>query len=131
LAYLVDTNIIIFARDGVEAVLQKLYDHQGSVLLSALSLVELQRGILKDKANAAVRTERIRVILEHIPVLPFDETAAKCYGQIIAQCGFARSRDFDRMIAAHVLAVGATLITNNAADFQDVPNLKWENWAMA
>jgi tRNA(fMet)-specific endonuclease VapC len=42
-----------------------------------------------------------------------------------------RRRDaFDRLIAAHAVAVGATLVTNNVADFQDYPGLRVENWAV-
>jgi tRNA(fMet)-specific endonuclease VapC len=46
LAYLIDTNIAIHARDGTDAVLDKLAQHDGEMLLSALSLAELQRGCL-------------------------------------------------------------------------------------
>ena len=38
MAYLIDTNICIHARDGTDAVLDKLAQHDGQVLLSALSL---------------------------------------------------------------------------------------------
>jgi tRNA(fMet)-specific endonuclease VapC len=41
---LIDTNIAIHARDGTDAVLDKLVEHDGAVLLSALSLVELNAG---------------------------------------------------------------------------------------
>ena len=43
MAFLIDTNIAIHARDGTEAVLEKLATHDGAILLSALSLAELQR----------------------------------------------------------------------------------------
>ena len=48
MAYLIDTNIAIHARDGTDAVLVKLAEHDGEVLLSALSLAELQRGVYRD-----------------------------------------------------------------------------------
>ncbi len=38
-------------------------------------------------------------------------------------------KDFDRMIAAHALSLGATLVTNNQADFAGIPGLVTENWA--
>jgi tRNA(fMet)-specific endonuclease VapC len=44
-AYLIDTNIAIHARDGTESGLDRLAKTEGSVLLSALSAAELQRGI--------------------------------------------------------------------------------------
>jgi len=128
LAYLIDTNIAIYARDGTEAVLNKLAENAGKILLSALSLAELQRGLTKNPEHAALRRQRLEILLENLPILPFDEAAALAYGQIIAQCGWAKGRDFDRMIAAHAIATASTLVTNNLADFQDIPNLTLENW---
>jgi tRNA(fMet)-specific endonuclease VapC len=52
-----------------------------------------------------MRQARLEVLLRGLPVLPFDASAAVAYGRIIAQCGWARRRDYDRMIAAHSGAV--------------------------
>lgn len=130
MAYLLDTNIAIHARDGTESVLDKLARHQGAILLSALSLAELQRGLYKDPEFSAVRQLRLDVLLRDIPVLPFDAEAAKSYGRIIAQCGWAKGRDFDRMIAGHALATASVLITDNISDFSDVRGLRTENWTV-
>ena len=128
MAYLIDTNIAIHARDGTDAVLEKLADHDGKVLLSALSLAELQRGLYRDPAFTALRQVRLEILLRGIPVLPFDASAAQAYGRIIAQCGWARGRDYDRMIAAHAISSGSILVTDNEADFRDIPGLSMENW---
>jgi tRNA(fMet)-specific endonuclease VapC len=129
-AYLIDTNIAIHARDGTDAVLDKLAEHDGEVLLSALSLAELQRGLYRDPALTAIRQVRLEVLLRGIPVLPFDASAAQAYGQIIAQCGWARGRDYDRMIAAHAISSGSVLVTDNVTDFRDIPGLSMENWVI-
>lgn len=128
MAFLIDTNIAIHARDGTEAVLDRLAAHNGEVLLSSLSLAELQRGVFKDPKFTALRQARLDVLLRGIPVIPFDASAALAYGQIIAQCGWAKGRDFDRMIAAHAISTGSVLVTDNSADFRDIPGLKLENW---
>ncbi len=128
--YLIDTNIAIHARDGTESVLEKLAEHGNEVLLSALSLAELQRGIYKDSKFTAIRHKRLEVLLRGLPVLPFDAAAAVVYGSIIAQCGWARGRDYDRMIAAHAISSGCVLATNNVADFRDIPGLSIENWVL-
>lgn len=129
--FLLDTNIAIHARDGTESVLAKLATHDGAILLSALSLAELQRGLYKDPTQTSRRQLRLEVLVRHIPVLPFDAAAAEAYGRIIAQCGWVTGRDYDRMIAAHAIACGAVLVTNNAADFLDIPGLAIENWLIA
>jgi len=130
-SYLIDTNIAIHARDGTEAVLDRLAEHDGQVLLSSLSLAELQRGLYKTPDFTALRQARLDILLEHIPVLPFDARAAEIYGRIIAQCGWAKGRDFDRMIAAHAIATASVLVTANQADFRDIPGLSVVNWALA
>jgi predicted nucleic acid-binding protein len=127
-AYLIDTNIAIHARDGTDVVLDRLARHDGEVLLSALSLVELQRGLYRDPAFTAIRQLRLEVLLRGIPVLPFDISAAEAYGRIIAQCGWVRGPDYDRMIAAHAISSGSILVTDNGADFHDIPGLSVENW---
>jgi tRNA(fMet)-specific endonuclease VapC len=70
----------------------------------------------------------LEILLRGMPVLPFDPAAALAYGQIIAQCGWARGRDYDRMIAAHAISSNSVLVTNNTADFSDIPGLSIENW---
>lgn len=77
-----------------------------------------------------LRQARLAVLLKDIPILPFDAAAAEAYGQIIAQCGWVKGRDFDRMIAAHAIATASVLITDNIADFRDIPGLKIEKWAV-
>jgi len=129
LAYLIDTNIAIRARDGDPDVLERLAEHKGAVILSALSLAELQRGLYKYSAYTVARRANLEVVLRHIPVLSFDAAAAETYGRIIAQCGWVKGRDFDRMIAAHAISSASILVTSNTKDFRDIPGLKIENWA--
>jgi len=127
--FLVDTNIAIHARDNDARVLERFVRHEGSIVLSALSLAELQRGVFKDAASTLIRMQRLAKMLEYLPVLPFDAAAANAYGQIIARLGWVGGRDFDRMIAAHAISSASVLVTANLADFQDIPGLAIENWA--
>ncbi len=128
MAYLIDTNIAIHARDGTESVLSRLAALEGAVLLSALSLAELQRGLHAHHEDAPLRRARMAILLAGIPVLPFDAAAALAYGAILAQCGWVRGRDYDRMIAGHAMATESILVTNNVEDFRDIAGLRLENW---
>ena len=130
MAYLIDTNIAIHARDGIDAVLDKLAEHDSEVLLSALSLAELQRGVHRDPSLTAILQARLEVLLRGLPVLPFDAAAAIAYGWVIAQCGWVPGRDHDRMIAAHAISNNSVLVTSNTADFSDIPGLAMENWVV-
>jgi tRNA(fMet)-specific endonuclease VapC len=60
----------------------------------------------------------------------FDYAAAKAYG--IIRAGLERQGtsfgSLDTLIAAHVLSLDVTLVTNNERKFGRVPDLKVENW---
>ena len=127
--FLLDTNILIHAHDGVASVNAELVAHDGELATSALCLAELRRAVVRDPLLAAAREQKLSLLLSHIDCLSFDLAAVRAYGGIIEQCGFVRGRDFDRMIAGHAISIGATLVTDNGADFSDIPGLAVENWA--
>jgi tRNA(fMet)-specific endonuclease VapC len=72
----------------------------------------------------------LEVLLRGLPVLPFDASAAVAYRRIIAQCGWARRRDYDRITAAHAISSRSIFVTNNLADFSDIPGLSVGNWVV-
>lgn len=94
----------------------------GEVAISAVSFAEIMMGqSLGHPPDRQVIEDFVGVV----PILPFDETAARVY----ASLPFKRAR-FDRLLAAHALSIGATIVTNNEGDFADVPELKVENWTI-
>jgi tRNA(fMet)-specific endonuclease VapC len=60
------------------------------------------------------------------------ETAAEAYGTIRAQLESKGETigNNDLWIAAHTIAVGLTLVTNNEREFRRVRGLKIQNWAV-
>jgi tRNA(fMet)-specific endonuclease VapC len=130
LAYLLDSNIVIHAMEGHEGVLGKLASHSATVSISALTLAELERGVFMSATVSTERRKRLDLIRPHLPVLAFDSDAAEAYGRIIGAAGLNRSRDLDRMIAGHAIAIGAILVTDNVDEFADIPGLSLENWAV-
>ena len=90
--------------------------------LSAISYAEILLGMENGKPPTI---EALAVLVEVVPVQPFDAAAAWRY----ARLPFKRAR-FDRLLAAHALSIGATVVTNNEGDFADVPGLKVENWTV-
>ena len=77
------------------------------------------------------RFNALSALLEDLPVLPFDAAAAVDYGVLRAAIRDRRRDALDRLIAAHAISAGATLVTNNEADFRDYPGLVVENWVRA
>lgn len=128
MAWLLDTNVAIHLRDGDRAVTDRIAVLDGAVLMSIITRVELEGGVYREPAHAAVRRARLDTMLDAIPVLAFDDVAAEAYGSIVAHAGYSRRKLLDRMIAAQALVHRATLVTLNAEDFRDIPGLRVESW---
>lgn len=120
--YLIDANSAVYALDiGNEGLKARIAScDAGSIAISVISYAEVAYGTHVGKPP---KPEVLEAFVEQIPLLPFDEAAARQY----AQLPFKRAR-FDRLLAAHALSIGATVVTNNVSDFADLPGLKVENW---
>ncbi|MBU0825656.1 MAG: type II toxin-antitoxin system VapC family toxin [Alphaproteobacteria bacterium] len=122
--YLIDANSAVYAMDdGHEVLTARIADHApGEIAMSTISYAEVAYGTYVGKPPPP---EILDAFVAAIPLLPFDEAAAREY----ARLPFKRAR-FDRLLAAHALSLGVTVITNNEADFADVPGLTVENWTL-
>lgn len=123
--YLIDSDLAIHSMGGaVDSPLnQRLADCEpGMVSISAISFAEVALGTWNGKPP---RQDVLDAFIRVIPLVEFDEAAARAY----ARLPFRRAR-FDRLLAAHALSIGAIVITNNEADFADVPGLIVENWSI-
>ena len=122
--YLLDSNILIaLGLDANQAVVARaaLCDAD-EMVTSAIAFAEVVHGSERGKPPPL---EKLAIMAEEIPVLPFDELAARAY----ATLPFKRA-SYDRLIAAHALAHRLIVVTDNEADFADVPALVVENWAV-
>ena len=122
--YLIDADTAIYALSGrYEAMRARFAELQpGEIGISVISYAEIALGSHNGKPPPP---ELLESFLNVVKLLPFEEAAAKEY----AKMPFKRAR-FDRLLAAHALSIGAVIITNNEADFADVPGLKVENWTV-
>ncbi len=122
--YLIDANAAVYSMDeGHDALKARIADcYPGEIAISAISFAEVAYGTHVGKPPPAAVLD---AFIAAIPMVPFDEAAAREY----ARLPFKRAR-FDRLLAAHALSIGAIVVTNNEADFADVPGLKIENWAI-
>lgn len=122
--FLLDADCAIYAMMGSSPAMRgRLAECEpGAVAISAVSYAEIMMG---QSLGHPPDREVIEDFISVVPILPFDEAAARSY----AQMPFRRAR-FDRLLAAHALSIDATIVTNNEADFADVPGLKLENWTL-
>jgi tRNA(fMet)-specific endonuclease VapC len=122
--YLVDANCAVYAMDGGHEGMRERFVAcaPGEIAISVISYAEVAYGTFVGKPPLP---EILEAFVAAIPMLPFDEAAAREY----ARLPFKRAR-FDRLLAAHALSIGAVVITNNEGDFADVPGLMVENWTV-
>lgn len=125
--FLLHTNLAIAALLGAQTVLDRLARLPvGDVAISALSFGELLAGAAAGGADARLN-ENLTLISENIDILPFDRAAADAYGRLMKRLDAKRRKMLDRMIAAHALSLGATLVTTSD-DFEDIQGLTTEIW---
>jgi tRNA(fMet)-specific endonuclease VapC len=127
-AFVLDTDVAIHLRDGDPAVAEKVAALDGAVLISIVTRVELEGGVYREPAHARIRRARLDAILKAVPTISFDDAAADAYGAIVANAGYSRRKLLDRMIAAQALVHRAALVTMNAADYADIPELSLLTW---
>lgn len=126
--YLLDTNILIDMRDNAPGIRRRVAELSGTLGMSVISRVELENGVFRDPSTAALKRQQLEVILAATQILPFDEASLSSYFLIASTVGYSRRKLLDRMIVAQALAWSATLITTNARDFSDIPNLTIISW---
>ena len=128
---LLDTNICIYIINKRPPQVAAHFDGlvYGDVAVSSITGAELAFGVAK--SGSARNQDALEKFLAPLEVLPFDAAAMYAYGTLRAQLQ-ARGQPIgalDMLIAAHALALGATLVTTNLAEFARVPGLACENWA--
>jgi predicted nucleic acid-binding protein len=128
LAYLLDTSIAIYLREGLPDIVSRVVALPQKPFLSVVSRVELEGGVYAKAEEQEERRIAVDAMLRLLPVLDFDYEMSEVYGQIVAQSGFSRRKIIDRMIAATALVGSMTVITTNGDDFADIDGLKLEIW---
>ena len=149
--YLLDTNIVVFMVRGL-----KIYPNPNErqrerhkiarhifaqahrckiagdeVALSAITVAELEFGAWGSH-DYQTEIEATRRAVAPFGLLAFDPVnCAAHYGTIrhaLESVGKGIG-SLDTLIAAHALAVGATLVTNDTTEFSKVPGLSCEDWS--
>ena len=130
LMYLLDTNTCVYViRQRPEAAFRRLNEAPPeAVALSVITAFELEIGALR--AQGRRYSESVRRFLEEFSILPLEDSAREAYGRL--RTGLERRGEaigaHDMLIAAHALALDATLVTNNEREFKRIKGLKIENW---
>jgi tRNA(fMet)-specific endonuclease VapC len=128
--YLLDTDTCIYLiNERPRGVLARFRRHEvGDIGVSAITISELAFGVAR--TGSARNRAALEAFLLPLQIAPYDIAAALRYGDLRAELT-KRGRPIgplDTLIAAHALALGATLVTNNEREFRRVAGLSVENW---
>jgi len=129
--YLLDTNICIYIRQKrPEEVLRRFRKlRPGEAVLSVITYGELLYGAAKSEQRVRA-IEQLHELVSVLPALSLPEAAAEAYGTIRAELELNGEMigNNDLWIAAHALAAGLILVTNNEKEFRRVRRLKVQKW---
>jgi tRNA(fMet)-specific endonuclease VapC len=133
-SYLLDTNIIshmMHNADGIVALRLQSLIQSGAVEKLYTSVVvqsELLFGLAKRPSPRLQTAYALQ--MTGLTVMPLDENVSQHYATVrlaLERAGTPIGPN-DIFIAAHTLALGCTLVTDNEAEFHRVPRLQIDNW---
>jgi tRNA(fMet)-specific endonuclease VapC len=133
--YLLDTNMMIHlfqAKEPLNSNVQKRNPDQMAV--SGFTEAEILFGV----ENSDLKNREQNRIARAIAMSAFtriyhDESVSEAYGKIkthlLKNKIYTPNNEIDIFIAATAVAKDLTLITNNTKDFDQIPNLKIQDWS--
>lgn len=131
--YLLDTNICIYIAKGQPTAVRRKFEALSlpQLAMSTITVGELRFGAEKSQSRARALAT-IAQLVQMIQPCALPLAAAEHYGHVratLAQQGLPIGNN-DLWLAAHALAEGWTLVTNNLREFSRVPGLRVENWVV-
>jgi tRNA(fMet)-specific endonuclease VapC len=128
--YLLDTNIVSdLVRNPAGRVAGRISTiGEASIYTSVVVAAELRYGAAKKGSRRLSR--QLEAILETLQILPLEVPVDNVYAALrvnLEKKGTIIGAN-DLLIAAHTMALGYTLVTNNEREFSRVASLTIENW---
>ncbi len=131
--WLLDTNIISYSlrnpRSEVTQKIQRLSAQMPNPLCTSV-IVQCELWFGARKSGSQSLPNKIETMLRFIVPRPLDHAVVEAYAvtrATLERIGTPIGPN-DTFIAAHALALGATLVTDNEEEFRRVPGLQIENW---
>ena len=130
--YLLDTNILIYAKEKRNRSLRDTIRSHDSALLhiSIFTVAELVFGCAKSRDPVGNKRALMEFLLP-FTIVHFDQSDSDTYGTIRAYLETSAQPigTIDTFIGALALSRQFTLVTNNVKEFKRIPDLSIENWA--
>ena len=131
--YVLDTNTLWFAMAGEPSVCEQLLSQaRTDVFLPQPVISEVEYGLarLRKSKKRERLLKRLRAFLEEMPRAPWTDAVSHAFGVVKADLERrgVRIEDFGVAIAAHAVALDATLVSDNVTHMRRIPGLRIENW---
>jgi tRNA(fMet)-specific endonuclease VapC len=132
--YVLNTNAVSALMKGNPAVVERLAaTAPAEVAIPQPVLAEIAFGIERlprSKRRASLQA-RFELLSAELPRAEWTDAVSRMFGRIKAtlERRGTRIEDFDAAIAAHALALGATLVTANLDHMIRVQGLRVEDWS--
>lgn len=127
---LLDTNVVSdLVRNPQGRIAARIIEvGEDAVCTSVIVAAELRFGAVK--RGSARLTAQLERVLDALQILPFEAPADAAYGRLRAELERAGTPigGNDMLIAAHAMAAGCAVVTDNTSKFGRVRGLSVLNW---
>ena len=129
--FLLDTDICIYLikKQPAQALARLQALDISQVGISTITLSELEYGVSKSSKPEQNKLALAEFVAP-LEIIAYGDAAAAHYGHIrtLLERQGTPIGPLDTLIAAHALALGCALVTNNDREFSRIPDLVVENW---
>jgi tRNA(fMet)-specific endonuclease VapC len=135
--YVLDTDILTLFERGHPGVVARVAEHPATEIAISVVTVEEQLSGWYAQLRKAKGPEKLAWayrrlagavrFLSRVQILDFEEPAIQLYEDLKRRR--LKVRKMDLQIAATALQHGATVVTRNVRDFEQVPGLRIEDWS--
>ena len=129
--YMLDTNTASYIIKGEPTVVREhlIKVPMASICISSITQAELLRGVA-NKPEAKRLPIAVKEFLIRVEIMPWDSDAAEAYARLRTSCESEGTPlgTMDMLIAAHSVAVGAVLVTNDQGFYRLEHHLSLVDW---
>ncbi|HBD93767.1 MAG: nucleic acid-binding protein [Spirochaetes bacterium GWF1_31_7] len=130
MAFLIDTDILIYSLKGNRQINNWMYENQNiPKFISVITFGELMYGARKSQHPEKNLATAIR-ISELFPIIDVNRGVIEVFGELKAKLEKDGNRidDMDLLIASTAIYMNMSLVTNNKNHFSIIPDLVLEKW---
>jgi tRNA(fMet)-specific endonuclease VapC len=126
---MLDTDVSSYIiKRRPQSLLGRFERHAEELCVSVITAAELRFGAAK--VGRPALTDLVEAFLERLSILDWTDAVTHHYARLRAALEQAGTPigNMDLLIAAHAMAEGSVILTNNTKHFSRVPGLKVEVW---